>query len=157
MSSHREHEHSHIVTLQLEYNSKVKSRPDRSFVHAKMRRPKGGGRRSKEVIGLPKFSWRLASMLLLEISPNFVVQAAPNEKQKYPFRGILIFRMEQVRGVEPLSTAWKAVVIAIIRHLLGVLRSDERSVNHSQHILRRNAALIKSFLQIILNIYPNRI
>jgi len=45
-----------------------------------MRRPRGGGRRSNERHGFAKFSWRLASMLVLEISPNFVVQAAPNEK-----------------------------------------------------------------------------
>jgi len=46
------------------------------------RRPKGGGRRSNERQGFAKFSWRLASMLLFEISPNFFVQAAPKSPEK---------------------------------------------------------------------------
>ena len=44
------------------------------------RRPRGGGRRSQELQDFAKFSWRLVSMLVLEICPNFVVEAAPNEK-----------------------------------------------------------------------------
>jgi len=34
-----------------------------------------------------KFSWRLASMILFEISSNFVIQAAPNEKSWFLRRG----------------------------------------------------------------------
>jgi len=45
---------------------------------ARMRRPKGGGRRSRERWSFAKFSWRLASMLLFEVGSNFFVQAAPN-------------------------------------------------------------------------------
>jgi len=43
----------------------------------------GGGRRGQELQDLPKFPWRLASILLLEISSNFVIQAAPNGKLRF--------------------------------------------------------------------------
>jgi len=43
---------------------------------------RAGGRRSNERQGFAKFSWRLASMLLFEISPNFFVQAAPKSPEK---------------------------------------------------------------------------
>jgi len=55
---------------------------------ARMRRPKGGGRRSRERWSFVKFSWRLASMLLLEISSNFFVQAAPNRKSRFLTRNL---------------------------------------------------------------------
>jgi len=53
-----------------------------------MRRPKGGGRRTQERQGFAKFSWRLASMLLFEISSNFLVQGAPLIKRL--IHGIII-------------------------------------------------------------------
>ena len=47
----------------------------------------GGGRRDHKRQVLPKFSWRLASMLLFEIGSNFFVKAAPNSKSRFLRRG----------------------------------------------------------------------
>lgn len=65
-----------------------------------MRRPKGGGRRSQELQGFAKFSWRLASMFVLEISPNFVVKAAPNGILRN-FCGFLVWNLQAASHLLP--------------------------------------------------------
>ena len=49
---------------------------------------------------LPNFPWRLASMLLFEISPNFFVEAAPNRKPRF-FSGFLVWNLQAASHLLP--------------------------------------------------------
>ena len=67
--------------------------------------------------GRSRERWRLASMLLFEIGSNFFIKAAPSLSRRRS-KSSLFKSLEQVTGLEPVSSAWKAEVIALIRHLL---------------------------------------
>lgn len=63
--------------------------------------------------------------------------------------------MEQVKGVEPSSSAWKADVLAVVRHLQMLIyyisnpkNCQERKMDESLYLLRS-----KLFIEKILNFF----
>ena len=116
------------------------TRPEKSVTFWRAflsRRPKGGGRRCQE-------RWKLASMLIFEISSNFVVQAAPNGKSWFLARNFkavfqsashLLPRKQEVRLREAQSTTTVVQPIFCISPKAKLLNFQEESDNFFARML----------------------